>query len=228
MRAFQEVRFKQGQQIIKQGEPGDRFYLLDSGTCDIAVHGKGTVMKAERGVAFGELALLHDAPRAATVTAESDVVAWQVDATTFKSILMSKSKADAHDYASFIKEVPLLKSLSKADVRSLLDALEEHAFAAGQQIVREGDAGDAFFIVRDGEVKCTAKKSNVEVSRRLKRSDFFGELALLSSAKRAATVTAVVPTSVLRLERLAFERILGPLVMSKEMKDAIDAQGRII
>jgi len=228
MRAFQEVRFKQGQQIIRQGEPGDRFYLLDSGTCDIAVRGKGTVMKAERGVAFGELALLHDAPRAATVTAESDVVAWQVDATTFKSILMSKSKADAKDYASFIKEVPLLKSLSKEDVRSLLDALEEQAFAAGQQIVREGDAGEAFFIVREGEVKCTAKKSNAEVSRRLKRSDFFGELALLSSAKRAATVTAVVPTTVLRLERLAFERILGPLVMSKEMKDAIDAQGRII
>ena len=39
--------------------------------------------------------------------------------------------------------------------------------------------------------------------------------------------TQVVPTTVLRLERLAFERILGPLVMSKEMKDAIDAQGRI-
>jgi hypothetical protein len=35
-----------------------------------------------------------------------------------------------------------------------------------------------------------------------------------------------VPTTVLRLERVAFERILGPLVMSKEMKDAIDAQGR--
>ena len=40
--------------------------------------------------------------------------------------------------------------------------------------------------------------------------------------------TQVVPTTVLRLERLAFERILGPLVMSKEMKDAIDAQGRIV
>ena len=62
------------------------------------------------------------------------MVAWQVDATTFKSILMSKSKADAHDYASFIKEVPLLKSLSKEDVRSLLDALEEQAFVAGQQV----------------------------------------------------------------------------------------------
>ena len=134
MKAFQEVRFKQGQQIIKQGEPGDKFYLLDSGTCDIAVQGKGTVMKATRGLAFGELALLHNAPRAATVTAESDVSAWQVDAATFKSILMSKSKSDAQDYASFIKEVPLLKSLSKEDVRSLLDALEEQAFGAEQQL----------------------------------------------------------------------------------------------
>jgi cAMP-dependent protein kinase regulator len=226
MKAFQEVRFKQGQQIIREGEPGDKFYLLDSGTCDIAVQGKGTVMKAKRGVAFGELALLHNAPRAATVTAESDVGAWQVDATTFKSILMSKSKTDAQDYASFIKEVPLLRSLSKEAVRSLLDALEEQAFGAEQQIVKEGDTGDAFYIVREGEVKCTAKKSKVEVSRRLKRSDFFGELSLLSSAKRAATVSAVVPTKVLRLERVAFERILGPLVLSKEMKEAIDAQGR--
>ena len=170
MKAFQEVRFKQGQQIIKQGEPGDKFYLLDSGTCDIAVQGKGTVMKATRGLAFGELALLHNAPRAATVTAESDVSAWQVDAATFKSILMSKSKSDAQDYASFIKEVPLLKSLSKEDVRSLLDALEEQAFGAEQQIVREGETGDAFYLVREGEVRCTAKKSKVEVSRRLKRS----------------------------------------------------------
>ena len=185
MKAFQEVRFKQGQQIIKQGEPGDKFYLLDSGTCDIAVQGKGTVMKAKRGVAFGELALLHNAPRAATVTAESDVCAWQVDATTFKSILMSKSKADAQDYASFIKEVPLLKSLSKEDVRSLLDALEEQAFGANQQIVREGETGDAFYIVREGEVRCTAKKSKVEVSRRLKRSDFFGEHGLELAAPSA-------------------------------------------
>ena len=178
MKAFQEVRFKQGEEIIREGEAGDKFYLLDSGTCDIAVQGKGTVMKAKRGVAFGELALLHNAPRAATVTAESDVGAWQVDATTFKSILMSKSKADAQDYASFIKEVPLLRSLSKEAVRSLLDALEEQAFGAEQQIVKEGDTGDAFYIVREGEVKCTAKKSKVEVSRRLKRSDFFGEHSL--------------------------------------------------
>ena len=51
--------------------------MLESGTCDITVKGKGSVMKASRGVAFGELALLFNQPRAATVTAESDVVVWQ-------------------------------------------------------------------------------------------------------------------------------------------------------
>ena len=74
---MQKVKFAAGDVIIKQGDEGDRFYVLESGTCDITVKGKGSVMKASRGVAFGELALLFNQPRAATVTAESDVVVWQ-------------------------------------------------------------------------------------------------------------------------------------------------------
>jgi cAMP-dependent protein kinase regulator len=77
MKAMDTVKFKPGQKIIRQGDKGDKFYVLESGTCDISVNGKGSVMKASRGVAFGELALMFNQPRAATVTAESDVVAWQ-------------------------------------------------------------------------------------------------------------------------------------------------------
>jgi len=77
VKAMQKVKFAPGDVIIKQGDEGDRFYVLESGTCDITVKGKGSVMKASRGVAFGELALLFNQPRAATVTAESDVVVWQ-------------------------------------------------------------------------------------------------------------------------------------------------------
>ena len=75
---MQKVRFKETDVIIRQGDRGDKFYVLESGTCDISVKGKGTVMKASRGVAFGELALMFNQPRAASVTAEGDVVAWQV------------------------------------------------------------------------------------------------------------------------------------------------------
>jgi len=77
MKAMDTVKFKPGQTIIRQGDEGDSFYVLGAGTCDISIRGKGSVMKASRGVAFGELALLFNQPRAATVTAESDVVVWQ-------------------------------------------------------------------------------------------------------------------------------------------------------
>ena len=74
----------------------------------------------------------------------------------------------------------------------------------------QGDEGDKFYIIKEGEVKCT--KGGSEVSRRLTKGDFFGELALLSSDKRAATVTVTKPgTSVLTLSRAEFGRLFGTL-----------------
>ena len=72
-KAFKPVSFASGDTIIKQGDEGDKFYILYTGSSDISVTGKGSVMKATKGIAFGELALLHNAPRAATVVAEEAV-----------------------------------------------------------------------------------------------------------------------------------------------------------
>ena len=123
MKAMNTVKFKPGQQIIKQGDEGDKFYVIGAGTCDITVKGKGSVMKASRGVAFGELALMFHQPRAATVTAEGDVVAWQVDDITFKHILMNnwkppvnkKTKACESFLTKVLGENLLFKELAPAD-----------------------------------------------------------------------------------------------------------------
>lgn len=77
MKAMQKVQFTEGEEIIKEGDKGDKFYVVESGTCDISQKGKGSVHKATSGLAFGELALLLNQPRNATVTAECDVVVWQ-------------------------------------------------------------------------------------------------------------------------------------------------------
>ena len=244
MHAFKKMDFGEGETIIKQGDKGDLFYILDSGSCDISIEGKGTVLKASRGVAFGELALLHNAPRAATVKTESKVVAWSLDEVgawpsssapppsppppprplaltlhlarpqvSFKMILMGKSQTEAAAYQGFIKEVGILKELSDSAVAEMASCLKEQVYPAGANIICEGEEGNNFFIIREGEVQCT-KVGKGEVSRRLKRADFFGELALISADKRAATVTAVAPTTVLTLTREQFTRLLGPLQAS--------------
>jgi cAMP-dependent protein kinase regulator len=70
--AFEQKLFKQGDVLIKQGDMGDFFYILAEGTCDIFKNGV-LVLQCVPGMGFGELALLYDSPRAATVQATSDV-----------------------------------------------------------------------------------------------------------------------------------------------------------
>lgn len=168
-------------------------------------------MKAKKGNAFGELALLHNAPRAATVTSETTVAAWKLDMLSFKAILMGKSQQDHSDYMNFLNAVDLLKGMSEDEKKTLAGALKEEVCAAGKAVICEGDEGNFFYLIRDGEVKCTKVGEKDEVSRRLKRGDFFGELALKSADKRAATVTCVTDTTLLKVDRATFERMLGSL-----------------
>ena len=82
----------------------------------------------------------------------------------------------------------------------------------GTEIIREGTYGNDFYIIEEGEVRCSQQASpHEDICRRLTASDFFGERALLSTERRAATVTATRPTSLLVLDRETFLRLLGPL-----------------
>lgn len=84
-----QIRIARGETAIKEGEPGNNLYVIETGTFDILVKdevsGRNTKV-AERGpgTIFGELALLYNAPRAASVLATSDAVLWVVDRYTFR------------------------------------------------------------------------------------------------------------------------------------------------
>jgi hypothetical protein len=92
-----------------------------------------------------------------------------------------------------------------------VDALEEVAFPDGGVIIREGDEGQYFYIIVEGEVSITKAGQEGELARR-KTGDYFGELSLKTGAPTIASVTAVgKSTKLVRMDRGAFQRLLGPL-----------------
>jgi MFS family permease len=82
--SLQPVRVSAGQEVVRQGESGDRFYLVEEGTLEVTVDGR-RVKELGAGESFGEIALLRDVPRTATVTAGTDAVLYTLDRGPFIS-----------------------------------------------------------------------------------------------------------------------------------------------
>lgn len=90
--AFDEKRFVKGDHVITQGEQGDVLYLIESGTLNCSKvfkkeEGEKFLKVYYPGEAFGELALLYNAPRAATIVANEDCILWALDRETFNHIV---------------------------------------------------------------------------------------------------------------------------------------------
>jgi cAMP-dependent protein kinase regulator len=96
---------------------------------------------------------------------------------------------------------------------TVADALEPVQFDDGQEIVRQGDPGEDFFIITEGTACVLQRRSEneepVEVGK-LGPSDYFGEIALLLDRPRAATVVARGILKCVKMDRTRFERVLGP------------------
>lgn len=211
VKAMKYVPVKKGETIIQQGQAGDLFYIIDSGVCEVVINGRVVSEldgNSERNF-FGELALLYDAPRAATIVAATDVECWSLDRITFKRVLMSTTIKQRQLYLEFLDQVPILSTLCPYERMIVADALRHQNFGDGEVILEEGTKGDHFYIIEDGEVKCT--KDGKEVSARLGCGDFFGELALVKDDVRMATVQAVRRTKCLVLDRKTFKRLVGPM-----------------
>ncbi len=218
MKKIQDTMFltkhADGDVIIRQGdEDGDKFYCIDSGVVDIFINeneGRKLVKSCEAGDSFGELALLYGAPRAASCIANGDVRLWTLDRISFKKILMKTTIEVREVNKRFIEMVPLFSSLDEYEVLTISDALHEEGFEDSQAVLTEGEAGDKFYLIKEGNVVCTKLQSDGSVKevKKLSSGDYFGELALLTNKPRQATVTAEGRLSCLSIHRDTFSRLL--------------------
>ncbi|TDH68965.1 hypothetical protein CCR75_000288 [Bremia lactucae] len=213
LNAMFPMTFKPNDIIIQQGDDGDNFYILESGVCEVYKDGN-LVQTCTEAMSFGELALMYNAPRAATVKAVQHSKAWALDRQTFKYIILETTLKKREAYKGFIERVPLLESLSEFERLTVADALKTETFTDGEVIIAQGDDGNLFYIIEDGVAVCT-KQTMPDASPvamgELTSGAYFGEIALLTTRPRQATVTAKGNVKCLTLDRKTFKRVMGPL-----------------
>jgi len=101
--------------------------------------------------------------------------------------------------------VPLFDGLSNRHLKRIRDISDLVEFMPGAPVVKEGDEGDSFFVVAQGQAKVTARGRTI---RRLLPGDYFGEIALLDGGKRTATVASETPMTLVEIKRNAFTRLV--------------------
>jgi CRP-like cAMP-binding protein len=116
-----------------------------------------------------------------------------------------------------ISRVPLFSGCSKVDLSRVASIADELDLPVGKTLIREGERGREFFVLVDGEVEVRRGGDRVAT---LRNGDFFGEMALVSSKPRNATVVARTPLRVLVVTERDFRRLLSdyPQIQRKIME----------
>ena len=204
--------------VMKQGEKGDFMYVVERGRLEVLIDDV-KVKSIGPGEVMGELALMYESPRAATVRCvQTPCNVWKIGTSDFANITRSIQTKHSESYEKRLQQVELLKELTVQQQRKVAEVLHEVHFKKGTKIISQGDDGKAFYVVDCGSVSCIDRnRSNGDLV--LGPGQYFGELALLNKEKRNRDVVAREDTTCLVLGISDFERLLGSLkgVMDKNL-----------
>jgi putative peptide zinc metalloprotease protein len=203
---LQEEHADAGAAVVTIGEPGDRFYLVRSGLLEAEDADGVVVGTIGPGQGFGELALLDRAPRSKTVRATEPSELWSLDRGHFQRWvgdryeIAGRIRASAEERAA-LAALPFFKGLEPQELDRLLPLMRTVHVPAGEAVFREGDPGDRYYVLRQGEADLSA---GGKTFARIGPGAGFGDLALLLGRPRSATVTAVSDLTLAALGRNEF------------------------
>ena len=101
-------------------------------------------------IGFGEIALLYNDKRTATITAISDCETWVLSGDVFKQIIALNSIRRRNISLEYLDKVELFQGLEKYDKLKLIDGLKVVNMAKGEYVFHQGDKGDHFYIIEEG------------------------------------------------------------------------------
>ncbi|XP_076193088.1 cGMP-dependent protein kinase 2 isoform X2 [Aptenodytes patagonicus] len=207
-----ERTFQQGSYVIRQGEPGNHIFVLKEGSLEVFQQNK-LLSSIPVWTAFGELAILYNCTRTASVKAITNVKTWALDREVFQNIMRVTAQTRQEQYRNFLRSVSLLKNLPEDKLTKIMDCLEVEYYHKGDYVIREGEEGNTFFIIAKGKVivtQSTADHSQPQLIKNLHKGDYFGEKALISDDVRSANVIAdEYDVECLVIDRETFNQTVG-------------------
>jgi putative peptide zinc metalloprotease protein len=216
---LREEHFPAGKAIVRQGDRGDKFYVIRQGHVKVTIRDEQGVMEIvnqlDRGNYFGELALLRDAPRSATCHAIVPTDVLSLSRQDFDRLVKARfalrEKVDACiARVDLLRRMPLFAELESQQVQLVAATMKEDAYETGQVIIRQGEIGDTFYVIQSGRVQVTVEQAGEqEVLAERGPGEYLGEIALLLEVPRTATVTALTPVHALTLHKQDFDQLVA-------------------
>lgn len=208
--AFERLSVESGTAIIVEGETGDYFYIIKTGEVEFTIEDK-KVGDANQGKSFGGLALLYNAPRAATCMAKVDCELWRVDQHSFRHIQANYAAKEGMNTKQLLREVPFLADLDEEYISKLAYGMTAESYAAGEMIAKKGEVGNKFFIVKTGKVVIRDIEAGGKKFADSIGETYFGERALIKDEPRAGTILALEDTELFSISKDIFMGLLGNL-----------------
>jgi len=215
LKKVKSAEFVPGAYVFREGDPGDSIFLIADGEVEVigsARDGvKVTLARLPEGSVFGEFGFFLGSRRTMDVRAVTKATVLELKKADLGEIMSSYPRVEEVLF-DFYKErvvdtllamTELFRPLSPEDRKEVLARVERSAWGAGEDIVKEGEAGQTMYLIKSGEVEVWVRGAGGERSEvaRLGPGDFFGEVALATSRPRVATVTAATDVELVEIGR---------------------------
>jgi CRP-like cAMP-binding protein len=217
------VNFPAAVEIVREGVVGDAFYFVKEGRLEVTKKtGSGQEAKISvigGGHGFGETALLTCSVRTCSVRALTPAVLYRLLKADFDEVVLHEAafrnmllrKAGDFEHYNRIKTLRPFALLEPDKMYAVLSRMVEKTFAAGEDIICQGEKGDYYYIVKSGSVSVLQKKKGEQEPKQvavLAEGDGFGEEALIRDDPRNATCRAIGETVVYALVNTDFNQVM--------------------